>query len=252
MRNIILLLVFISNIVSAQNADALFADANNLYKEGKYEEAITLYKQIENTKAVSSELYYNLGNAYYKLNKVAPSIYNYEKALILNPLNEDAKNNLLIAQKLTLDRIEGLPKTLFQKLNTNFLEKLHYNTWGYLAVIFSIIGSILFLSFYLSFNSTKKRVFFITSIFSFLALIFVLVVAYQQYNSAINKKEAIIFATEVNVKNAPTINSDEIFTLHEGTKVLVLDTVDSWKKIKLIDGKIGWLQTNTIQIIQIF
>ena len=245
MRNIILLLVFISSIVSAQNADALFADANNLYKEGKYEEAITLYKQIENTKAVSSELYYNLGNAYYKLNKVAPSIYNYEKALILNPLNEDAKNNLLIAQKLTLDRIEGLPKTLFQKLNTNFLEKLHYNTWGYLAVIFSIIGSILFLAFYLSFNSTKKRVFF-------LALIFVLVVAYQQYNSAINKKEAIIFATEVNVKNAPTINSDEIFTLHEGTKVLVLDTVDSWKKIKLIDGKIGWLQTNTIQIIQIF
>ncbi|CAM1360890.1 SH3 domain-containing protein [Tenacibaculum xiamenense] len=252
MRNIILLLVLVSNIVSAQTADALFADANNLYRQDKYEEALTIYKQIEDTKELSSELYYNIANCYYKLNKVAPSIYNYEMALSLDPLNEDAINNLTIAHKLTLDRIEPLPKTLFQKISNNFFEKLHYNTWAYISVTLSIIGSILFILFYLSYDSRKKRVYFTVSILSFLLLIASLMISYQQFNTYQNKKEAIIFAEEIEIKNAPTSSSDDIFILHEGTKVSVIDSVDDWKKIKLIDGKIGWMQSNNLKIINNF
>ncbi|WGH74918.1 tetratricopeptide repeat protein [Tenacibaculum tangerinum] len=248
MRTItILLFLFVSTITLAQNANDLFVSANSLYKDGKYEEAVQLYEQIESKKLVSTELYYNLANCYYKLNKVAPAIYNYEKALQLNPLNEDAKNNLIIAKRLTLDRIEALPKSVFQKLNENYLQKFTYNTWAVIAVVFSLIASILFLIFYFSYTPTKKRIFFTASMISFFLLTTSLVITYTQYNYTQNIIEAIIFDEEVSVKNEPTENANEIFTLHEGVKVNVLDAVDNWKKIKLIDGKLGWVNAESLR-----
>ena len=171
----------------------MFTSANNLYKEGKYQEAIELYHQIETKNLVSSELYYNLGNCYYKLNKVAPTIYNYEKALRLNPLNEDAQNNLIFAKRLTLDRIEELPKSVFQKFNERYLQKLTYNNWGIISIILSLLGSILFLLFHFTNISSKKRFFFITSILSFLFSITSFSLAYNQYSNSNKIVEAIIF-----------------------------------------------------------
>ncbi|AZJ32813.1 SH3 domain-containing protein [Tenacibaculum sp. Mcav3-52] len=248
MRNLVIyLFLFVSISMLAQNANDLFLSANSLYKEGKYEEAIKLYEQIENENLASSEVYYNLANCYYKLNKIAPTIYNYEKALQLNPLNEDAKNNLVIAKRLTLDRVEALPKSVFQKLNENYLQKFTYNTWAVITVVFSFMASILFLLFYFSYTPSKKRTYFTTSIISFLFLTSSLAITYIQYNQAQNNIEAIIYSEEVSVKNEPTNNSNEIFTLHEGTKVNILDSVDNWKKLKLTDGKIGWVKTKTLK-----
>ncbi|WP_428741484.1 tetratricopeptide repeat protein [Tenacibaculum sp.] len=243
----ILLFLFVSTITLAQNTNDLFSNANSLYKEGKYEEAIKLYEQIEDGNAISSELYFNLGNCYYKLNKVAPSIYNYEKALQLNPLNEDAENNLILAKRLTLDRIEALPKSIFQKFNENYLQKFTYNTWGVITIVLSFITSILFLLFYFSDASNKKRMYFTSSIISFLLLAVSLVISYTQYSQSKNTIEAIIFAEEISVNNEPTSSSSEVFTLHEGTKVNVLDSVDNWKKIKLSDGKIGWVPSENLK-----
>ncbi|CAM1351107.1 SH3 domain-containing protein [Tenacibaculum insulae] len=253
MKQIIVLLVFLtSNIFMAQTADDMFNNANKLYKEGKYVEAISLYKKIETTKNISSELYYNMGNTYYKLNKVAPTIYNYEKALLLDPLNEDAFNNLIIAKRLTLDRIEELPKSLLQKINEKFLQKFTYNTWAVIVVLLSFLASFLFLAYYFSYTPSKKRLFFSTSILSFLLLIITVTITFTQYNQSKNNIEAIIFAEEIEIKNAPTKDADEIFTLHEGTKVKVLDTVDDWKKIKLVDGKTGWLLSENVKILANF
>ncbi len=252
MKNIIILLIFVSNIVSAQTVDALFEEANSLYKSEKYQQAINKYKEIESSGNISSELYFNLGNCYYKLHEVAPSIYNYEKALFLDPSNEDAGVNLIIAKKLTLDRIEELPETLFQKLNKNYLKKLHYNTWAILAVVLSVLMGIFFLLFYFSDSSRTKRLYFIISFFNLFLLSSVLLIAYHQFTQSESTKEAIVFVTEVSIKNEPTANSDEIFTLHEGAKVMVIDTVDEWNKIKLVDSKIGWLRTKNIKIIDNF
>ena len=246
---ILILFLLISSISSAQTANVLFENANTLYKEGKYQKAIEIYEQIESKKEVSSELYYNLGNAYYKLNKVAPSIYNYEKALQLNPLNEDAQNNLIIANRLTLDRIEELPKSIFQKINENILQKLTYNSWAVITVLLSFLAATLFLLFYFSYTPSKKRFYFTTSILSFLKLVIALTITFTQYNQTKITVEGIIFTEEVEVKNAPTKDANEIFTLHEGTKVNILDTVDSWKKIKLIDGKIGWIKKSSIKLL---
>ena len=137
MKKIVFLLWIVANSVTAQNTDSLFVAANNHYKNGKFETAIENYQKIESQNFISSELYYNLGNSYYKLNKVGPSIYYYEKALQLNPLNEDVKKNLVFAKRLALDNIQELPQTFSQKINTNYLQKLSYDNWAILVVVFS-------------------------------------------------------------------------------------------------------------------
>lgn len=249
MKKIFVLFLCISSVSFAQNSNELFATANALYKNGKYQKAIKIYTQIKDSNKVSSELYYNLGNCYYKLNKVAPTIYNYEKALRLNPNNKDAQNNLIFAKRLTLDRIEALPKTVLQQFNESFLQKLSYNSWGVLSILFSILTAVLFLLFYFAYHSSKKKMFFATSIISFILLVTTLAIAFNQYNLSKNKIEAIIFTEKTTVKSEPTKNSDKAFTLHEGTKVNVIDAVDDWKKIRLTNGKIGWLLSKNLKEI---
>ena len=247
MKKILFLLLMIANSVTAQNVDRLFTTANELYKNGAFEKSIEKYKEIEALDTVSSELFLNLGNAYYKLNKVGPTIFYYEKALKLNPLNADVRNNLVFAKRLALDNIEEVPKTIFQRFNKNYLQKLSYNEWAIVTVVFSFIASILFLFFYFAQTPVRKRTYFSTSSISFIIFIFTIFITYNQYHQSKKNKEAIVFAEKTEVRNAPTLNSEEIFTLHEGTKVIVLDAVDNWKKIKLADGKSGWIIAEEIK-----
>jgi tetratricopeptide (TPR) repeat protein len=247
MKKLVLFFLIFANAIAAQNVDSLFIAANNLYKNGKFLDAIETYKEIEATKLVSSELYYNFGNSYYKLNKVGPTIYYYELALKIDPLNEDVKNNLVFAKRLALDAIEELPKTVLQKFNQNYLQKLSYNQWAIVVVMLSFLAALLFLLFYFAEAPSKKRGYFVTSILSFIFLIASLFITYNQYNYSKNNIEAIVFAEKTEVRNAPTLNSEVVFTLHEGTKIKVLDTIDNWKKIKIADGKIGWIIADEIK-----
>ena len=245
-------MLFVAQGVFAQSAEDLFVKANDEYKLEKYNEAIKTYGEIEALGLVSSELYYNLGNCYYKLNKVAPSIYNYEKALLLNPLNEDAQNNLVFAKRLTIDNIEELPKSVFQKIDESFVKKLSYNEWSIVSVLLSIVGAVLFLLFYFSYTPSKKRLFFVTSVLSFLLLILSSVFAIKEFSYSKTNLKAIVFSQQTEIKNAPTSNSEIVFTLHEGTEVDVLDTVDNWKKIRIADGKIGWVLSEKIKLLNFF
>jgi len=239
----------IANSLIAQNIDDTFYAANDFYKNEKFEKAIELYLQIASQGKISTELYYNLGNSYYKINKVGPAIYYYEKALKINPLNEDVKNNLIFAKRLALDNIEELPQNIFQKFNKKYLQELSYNQWAMVAVVFSFLTCILFLLFYFANSSSIKRMFFGLSVLSFLSLIVSFSITYNQFSFKKNNKEAIVFVEKTSVRNAPTTNSDEVFILHEGTKVIVLDALDNWKKIKLADGKLGWILAKEIKEI---
>lgn len=247
MKKILFLLLLSISTLQAQSVDSLFLEANNLYKSEQYKKATELYLNIEKEGLVSSELYYNLGNSYYKLNKVGPSIYYYKKALTLDPKNEDIQNNLIFAQRLALDNIEALPKTVFQKINENFLQTLSYNQWAWVVVMFSILGSLFFLLYYFTVSSGKKRFYFVLSTFSFILLAFSFFITINQYSFQKNNQKAIVFAEETEVRNAPSLNAEEVFKLHEGTSVTVLDKVDDWKKIKLADGKQGWIIAEEIK-----
>ncbi|WP_299054449.1 tetratricopeptide repeat protein [uncultured Polaribacter sp.] len=249
MKKFVFLMLFIITSISAQEVDSLFVSANNYYKNGDYKNAIEAYKNIASKELVSSELFYNLGNAYYKINKVGPAIYYYEKGLKLNPLQEDIKNNLVFAKRLALDNIEALPKTIFQKININYLQKLSYNQWAIVVVVVSFFTSLLFLLFYFASSPAKKRGYFTFSILSLLLLLTTVSITYNQYGFSKNNIEAIVFSTKTEVRNAPTLNAEEVFTLHEGAKVFVLDAIDNWKKIKLADGKVGWIIADEIKEI---
>lgn len=233
----------------SQTPDSLFVKANELYKNAKYEEAIEQYQLIEELQIQSDDLYFNLGNSYYKLNQVAPSIYYYEKALKLNPSNDDVKTNLAFAKRMTIDAIEELPKTIFQKFSDNVIYKLTYNSWAILAIVLSFLGALLFLLYHFSYSSRKKLFYFNTSILSAFLLILSVVFAFKSYDYEVNTIEAIIFKQTTEIRNAPTLNSETVFQLHEGTKVIVLDAIDDWKKIKLADGKIGWIIAENLKEI---
>ena len=233
----------------SQTSNELFSKANNLYQNGKYTEAIELYSSIEKQGLKSDDLFFNLGNCYYKLNKVAPSIYYYEKALKINPTHEDASFNLAFAKRMTIDVIEDLPKTFLQRFSSNVIQKLPFDTWAIIAVLASFLASLLFLVYHFSTSSKKKLFYFNTFILAVFILIICAFFAFHNYDTVQKNRTAIIFVAKVEIKNAPSTSSEEVFELHEGTKVVILDELDNWKKIRIADGKIGWIYADDLKEI---
>ncbi|MDN3641617.1 tetratricopeptide repeat protein [Lutimonas halocynthiae] len=243
------LLVFAGTSVQAQVPDSLFASANKLYQQEKYIEALEQYQNIEKLDLESASLYFNMANIYYRTNQVAPAIYYYEKALKLNPNDKDVRFNLGFANNMILDNIEPIPKSLWQKFMDGIILRFTYETWSKIAVALAFLFAFLFLMYHFSYSTGKKRFYFITSILSVIFVTTSLFFAYRNKHHMDTNVEAIIFYPAAEVKNAPTKSSDVYFELHEGTKVLILETLDNWKKIKIADGKMGWIDTAAIKEI---
>ncbi|MGV6831928.1 MAG: tetratricopeptide repeat protein [bacterium] len=241
-----ILIAFVCFSVKAQSE--IFAKANNLYNEGNYQEAIATYHSILDTKVHSAELYFNLANAYYKTNQVAPSIFYFEKALQLEPNDPEIKNNLVFAQNMTIDAIDEVPKLGLSQYANNVVGLLNYDGWAYLTVALMITFVLLFLLYYFAYQSGRKRAYFLSSLVTVVGVIFALVMAYQSYNSRANDNPAIVFDTEVEVKTDPNLRSDTVFSLHEGTKVQIEETYDnSWVRVKISDGRSGWMPSESMK-----
>jgi len=245
-----ILLLFFVSVLFAQDTELLFEKGNTSYREGLYEEALLNYQKLDSLGLQSADLYYNLGNTYYKLNQIANTIYYFEKALWLDPNHEDAKHNLVFAQRMTIDAFESLPKSIFQKFNEQVIYPISHNVWAWLSVGFAFLIAIFFLIYYFSVYASKKRLFFTLSSINLLLFLFTLSfsVKAKHYNNT--DQPAIVFSQKVAVKAEPTQNATEVFVLHEGTKVLILENIDNWYQIKLIDGKTGWLPSTSLRIIK--
>ncbi|GAB1857846.1 tetratricopeptide repeat protein [Flavobacteriaceae bacterium MHTCC 0001] len=245
------ILLFMLGCLSIQGQNStLFKEGNTLYNNGKYAEAIDKYMAILETGKHSSELYFNLANAYYKLNNIAPSIYYFEKAKLLNPSDEDIVNNLAYANNMTIDAIDVIPEVGFIKILKNITNTFSFDTWAKIAVALAFLIVILILFYYFSFSSVKKRISFVTSTIGLLALVMALAFAFHKFTLDKKDNPAIVFAQESQVKTEPNLRSEEAFRLHEGTKIQVVDTVNSWKKIKLSNGKTGWVATEDIKMLK--
>jgi len=237
-----ILLFFLANLSLAQNAQSVFKQGNEHYNGGQFQEAISAYESIIDKGEHSAELYFNLANAYYKTNQVAPSIFYYEKALQLAPNDKDIINNLSFAQNMTIDAIENIPEAGLSKIVNNAVNIFNFDTWAILTVVFSFLFVILFLTYYFSYSTTSKRLLFLSS-FSFLFLgLLSLTFAFQKYKVVQNDRPAIVFAQETEIHLEPNLRSETAFNLHEGAKIqLIEDYDDNWTKIKLSDGKTGWI-----------
>ncbi|MDT7829042.1 tetratricopeptide repeat protein [Pricia sp. S334] len=252
MKKLGYILIFIMSFTAFAQSDALFNRATDAYNDGKYQAAVDNYLEILDNGKHSAELYYNLGNAYYKLNQIAPSIYYYEKALLLKPNDPEIKNNLSYARNMTLDAIDTMPETGFARIYNSFLDVLSFDQWGYVAVVFMILFVLLYIGFYYFRYSSRKRLAFILSTVCLFLSIASVVFAYMEYKAFQADRPAIVFAEQTSVKSEPNKISQEAFALHEGTKVNVLDELNDWKKIRIADGTFGWIPSEDIRLVKDF
>ncbi|TLP73139.1 tetratricopeptide repeat protein [Maribacter sp. ACAM166] len=238
-------------LCSAQN-NKLFEQATTDYNTGEYEKAISLYITILDNGEHSTAVYYNLGNSYYKLNQIAESIYFYEKALLLSPNDEEIKTNLSYAQNMTLDAIDTIPETGISKLYKNVTDKLTFDQWAYLAIGAMSVFVLLYILFYYSSYSARKRWAFIGSLIALLLCVIAIIFGFIQQRDFNATQPAIIFAEESFIKSEPNESSQEVFVLHAGTKVNVLDELNNWVKIRLADGKTGWVLKGELKLLKDF
>lgn len=251
MKNIVYILFLLGSVfnLSAQN-EKIFEQANSLYNEGKFAEALDRYERILDTDKHSAELYYNIANTHYKLNNVAPSIYYYEKALALKPNDTDITNNLAFANNMRIDAIDTLPEVGLSKFIKKVTYSLTFDAWAKASVALVVVFVLFYLLYYFAYSTGKKRLYFVSSMSFIVLACIALALTFHNYNLVKKNNPAIIFAQESQVKSEPNLRSDAAFTLHEGTKVQVLDTVNNWKKIKLSDGKTGWIPSDDIKLIK--
>ena len=246
-KTIYILILLISTFAIAQNNE-LFKQGNNLYNEGEFQNAINTYERILDSKNHSAELYFNLANAYYKMNRIAPSVYYYEKALQLSPNDQDVKNNIAFAKNMTIDAIEVMPEIGFSKIMNSIINRFSFDAWALFSVVFVILFVILFLAYHFSYSTNKKRLAFLSSNLSLFLVLIALIFAFQKYDYDQKDKPAIVFAQESEIKSEPNLRSEISFKLHEGTKVQVLEVYnENWTKIKLTDGKTGWIPSQDIK-----
>lgn len=247
MKAIIYLLTFLMTGLGFGQNDQLFERANTLYNQGDFEEAISTYEAIIDTGAHSAALYFNLANAHYKLNHIAPSIYYYEKALQLAPKDKEIHNNIAFARNMTIDAIDSLPEVGFAKFSKNITNWLTFDNWAKLSVLFMVLFVVFYLVYYFNYIAIKKRLAFIAALSCLLLSGASVALATHNYNMVKKDRPAIVFAKESQVKSEPNLRSSESFKLHEGTKVQILDTVNHWNKIKLADGKTGWIPKEDVR-----
>jgi len=242
-------LVLLSFIAKPQKFDNQLLQAQDLYSNAKYDSAALIYQSVIDSGYQSPELYYNMGNAYFKLKEIPSAILYYEKALKLSPSDENIQYNLNLCNTMIPDRIESLPKLFFIKWYESLYNYFPIDTWAYIGLGLFSLFSILMILFFLSGKTLVKKFGFWSAIFFLILALFSFFLTSQKYSSFKNHDEAIIFTPSITVKSSPTKNSVDLFVIHEGTKVSILDEVGSWRKIKIENGSIGWIEVEYIQII---
>lgn len=240
------ILLMVSMQVFGQAAEELFAAGNEAYNAEKYEEAISAYQGVLSQELESSAIYFNLGNAYYKRGQLAPAMLNYERALKLSPLDEDIKQNIGVVQKGLIDSFERVPQPIVRTIYTWTLKLFGPDAWSLLSLIFF---AVLLLGTGLYLFSTMKRPGFVSAIFGLVLGIGCLLLAFARENYDETHRPAIVMSASAYIKSGPSEKAEDVFILHEGTKAEVTEHFEGWKKIRLPDGKIGWIPENDIEEI---
>jgi tetratricopeptide (TPR) repeat protein len=252
MKKIITFMLFFvaaGSMLQAQIVDSIWAKANNLYAAGEYREAITFYNMIEASGEVSADLFYNIGNAYFKQNILSKSILYYERAIKLHPGDPDITHNLALANAMTVDKIEAVPEFFVFTWVKNIRSSAGTDTWAWLSIILFAFCLLLLGLFFFAHNITLRKFSFFLSILILLGSITGGIFAYYQKKELHDTSAAIITPAVITVKSSPDTSGKDLFILHEGTKVTILETLGEWQCIKLADGKQGWILKYAAEMI---
>lgn len=227
------------------------SDADELYKKEKYTEAVTAYETLlKSEEGVSAALYYNLGNAYYKLDNIPLAILNYERALLLEPGDGDIRANLALARGKTIDKVTPPSEMFFVTWWHNLCNMMSIYTWCVTAVISFALMLLGILAYLFLSNITLRKIGVYGAMGLFLLFVVANISAYTQNAAFANRNAAIIISPAVSVKSSPTGTSTDLFVIHEGSKVEILDSsMKDWKEVKFEEGKQGWIPTSAIEVI---
>lgn len=246
----VLFLIFCFNInLRAQDNTVIFDNANNEYAKGNYQAAIGLYQQIIKSNKVAPELYYNLGNAYFKTNNFPLAILYFEKAKRLNPTDEDIDYNIKVVNNKIIDKIDIVPELFYIRWWRTISSLNTANGWAILSIV-SITSLLILVGLYLFSNRIiiRKLCFSLSFLLVVTTALFINF-AFMQQGLITNSKEAIIFTPTVSVKSSPDINSVDLFVIHEGTKVEINDNIGEWSEIKIANGSKGWIKKDNYEKI---
>ena len=247
MKKLLLLFFFLTDFTLSAQKD--FAGANDLYAKGNYEAAAKAYEDILKTGVEAYELYYNLGNAYYKADNIPYAILNYERAKKLKPNDEDLLHNLQLANSKITDRLEAPGKLFYKEWYDNFINLFTEKGWSVTCILLLIL-SIALLAAYVTFQNPQfKRLAFWSAAVMLFLTVNTFFFARAQYKNIISSDEAIIISSSAVVKSSPTTAGTKLFILHEGTKVTVKETLQGQTKIELPGKKIGWIPSNSFVVI---
>ena len=254
-RHAVLLLLLMMMPFAAQAGndayvDSLWTSANEAYTQGLWADAAEGYEMISDMGLESAPLYCNIGNAYYKYGNLPKAILNYERALKLDPSYEDAAANLELMNSMIQDRIDPVPPFFLSKWFRDISYLMPSDAWAVIAVVLFALTLGLFLLFLLAPTVAGRRTGFFTGIATLVFMAFAFSFSVSQKNEYMNADKAIVMRPVTSVKSSPSSESvKDLFVLHEGTKVKVLDTVGSWNNIELADGRQGWLPAADLELI---
>ena len=209
-----------------------------------------MYEQILKDNGESSDIYYNLGNSYYKIDHIAKAILNYEKALLLNPGDGDIRFNLEMAQSKTVDKVVPISEMFFVTWIKSLINTLSEKGWSKVGIISFIFMLVAITMYLFSKRIVWKKVGFIAALFMLFICVLANVFASTQKTEIQKHESAIIMAPSVTVKSTPNEGGTDLFIIHEGRKVTIKDnTMKDWKEIQLEDGNAGWVPTSVIEVI---
>lgn len=246
---VVLLLISFVSAPASETPEQLFDQANQAYQAGKFQEAAQKYETILQAGKISGELYYNLGNAYYKSGNIAKAILNYERALKLIPGDEDLLHNLQLSNLNITDKIEPAPRLFIWDWWDAIISAFSLTGITWIAYTFFLLTIAFLVVIVLSRSYALRRGGFVGAGASVLFLAISAVIFVAKLNSVEDSSAAIVTSSIATVKNSPDQKSSDAFVLHSGVKVFITDSVNEWVKIRLGDGKVGWMQRNAAEVI---
>ena len=246
----LLISVGFSMNIQAKDLDSLWTSGVQAYTDGRFADASDAWTSIEESGQKSATLYYNIGNAWFKQGNYPKAILNYERALRLDPSYSDARYNLKFAGNFVQDKIEPVPEFILKSVARKICYAMSSNAWAIIFLVLLAVALVMGLLFLLGSSTGKRRAGFYCGIVLLLLSAGALSFSIWQKSDSVKADTAIVMSPVSSVKSSPSSGSSkDLFVIHEGTKVTILDEVGSWKNISLADGRQGWIQAADIEII---
>jgi len=235
-----------SSACLAADLTTLISRGNEYYSNNEFEKAIESYEAVIDSGYASAGLYFNLGNAYFKTHRITLAILNYERASIIDPHDSEIQHNLQLARTFVTDEIDVIPGFIFRQWMTGIIKLLRSDSWAVISIISFILTLLLLLVYLFSRRILMRKLSFWTAVLLITVSSVNFTFAWQRKKMDTQHHYALIQVPSVTVKSSPDDSGTDIFQLHEGTKVTVIDQLGEWREVRIADGNQGWIKISDL------